>query len=101
MGFGGSEGVAGVLHDPCFFLAMLWELSSPLCIVFTTHAAAATPHASGAQDKAAATPTPRDPPPGRGSAPRPAWVGVQDAGGAGHSVFSPNPRPPLVSRARV
>lgn len=84
MGFGGSEGVAGVLHDPCFFLTML-------CIVFTTHAAAATPHASGAQDAEAATPTPRD---------RPGW-GVQDAGGAGHSVFSPNPRPPLVSRARV
>lgn len=94
MGFGGSEGVAGVLHDPCFFLTML-------CIVFTTHAAAATPHASGAQDGEAATPTPRDPPAGRGSAPRTAWVGVQDAGGAGHSVFSPNPRPPLVSRARV
>lgn len=51
MGFGGSEGVAGVLHDPCFFLTML-------CIVFTTHAAAATPHASGAQDAEAATPTP-------------------------------------------
>lgn len=94
MGFGGSEGVAGVLHDPCFFLTMLY-------IVFTTHAAAATPHASGAQDKVAATPTPGTRPLAVAQRPaRPGW-GVQDAGGAGHSVFSPNPRPPLVSHARV
>lgn len=82
MGFGGSEGVAGVLHDPCFFLTML-------CIVFTTHAAAATPHASGAQDAEAATPTPRDPPAGHGSAPRTAWVGGAGCGRRWAQRFQP------------
>lgn len=82
MGFGGSEGVAGVLHDPCFFLTML-------CIVFTTHAAAAMPHASGAQDAEAATPTPRDPPAGRGSAPRTAWVGGAGCGRRWAQRFQP------------
>lgn len=82
MGFGGSEGVAGVLHDPCFFLTMLY-------IVFTTHAAAATPHASGAQDAEAATPTPRDPPAGRGSASRTAWVGGAGCGRRWAQRFQP------------
>lgn len=84
MGFGGSEGVAGVLHDPCFFLTMLY-------IVFTTHAAAATPHASGAQDAEAATPTPGTRPlaVAQRPAPRTAWVGGAGCGRRWAQRFQP------------